>query len=77
MQIGFLTEYPDGYYSAWAVHPSGRVFKFLCSPDGTCVTAIRRRLENGSWHTLHAKQAVRWAAEIEQAVALKIRGGVS
>ena len=72
MQIEFLTEYPDGYYSAWAIHPSGRVFNFLCSPDGSRVIAIRRRLENGNWYTLHAKQAAEWAAEIERAVALKM-----
>ena len=29
MTIEFLTRYPDGYCSAWAIHPSGRVFNFL------------------------------------------------
>ena len=75
MTIEFLTRYPDGYCSAWAIHPSGRVFNFLCSPDGSRVRAIRRRLDNGKWHTLHAKQAVKWAAEIERAVARKMARG--
>jgi hypothetical protein len=76
MIIEFLTEYPGGYRSAWAIYPSGHVFNFLYSPEDSRVSAIRRRLPNGKWHTLHAKQAVRWAAEIEQAVARKMADGV-
>ena len=79
MEVKFLTKYPEGFYSAWAVDPSGRMFNFLCSLDGTRVRvrAIRRRLENGKWHTVHAKQAVRLAVEIERAVARKMAGGAS
>jgi hypothetical protein len=77
MTIEFLTKYPGGYCSAWAIHPSGRVFNFLCSPDGSRVRAIRRRLESGKWYTLPAKQSVKWAPLIEQAIARKMADGVS
>lgn len=72
MTIEFLTEYPGGYCSAWAIHPDGSVFNFICSPDGTRVTAIRRRMDNGNWYTLQQKQAAEWAAEIERALARKM-----
>lgn len=74
MTIEFLTKYPDGYCSAWAIHPSGRVFNFLCSPDGSRIRAINERLSSGKWYTLRPKQALEWAAEIEQAVARKMAG---
>jgi hypothetical protein len=76
MTIEFLTKYPGGYCSAWAIHPDGRVFNFLCSPDGFRVSAIRKRMENGKWYTLPAKQAVQLAIEIERAVAHKLHGRV-
>ena len=69
MTIEFQTEYPRGYFSGLA-HASGRTFSFLC--DGSRITAINERLKSGKWHTLRPKQAVRWAAEIEQAVARKM-----
>ena len=76
MQIEFLTEYPDGYFSAWAIHPGGQVFNFLCLPDGSRVSSIRKRMENGKWYTLRPKQAVQLAVEIERAVAHKLHGRV-
>ena len=62
MTIEFLTKYPGGHCSAWAIHPSGRVFSFLCSPDGSRIRAINERLSSGKWHTLRPKQALEWAA---------------